>query len=156
MFLDFGWKITKVPQYWLYRGSETHWDMSRPTNGNYKCVQGKPKAILPLTSAYWDRGSLPPPVEVPGSGTVWAEPNPALKMISDVANFRPISPRSWEKMSFASSQGNLFPATVQRMIPKREGEHEASRADAQQNQAPTSSLFQHTPLSQPGEGDGHI
>ena len=47
-----------VPQHWIYRGGETHWDMSRPARGGYAELQGK--RILPLSSSYWGRDTLPP------------------------------------------------------------------------------------------------
>ena len=94
-----------------------------------------------------------PPVETQGKGTEWKEPEMPPARILEEAQFRPISPQSWEIMSFASSQGNLIPSTLREMISGQMGGNAACSAKARQNTTPSLSSISFAPHAQPGEGE---
>ena len=117
-------------KFWIYRGSENHWERSRPAPPNYRCRAGMPGDILPLDSKFWDEENWAIPQVIPefhGTGFPWADLLPPTDPFLEKASPMDSPPQDWEVRSYTSSHSS-FPSSAFSAVTWGGGEHAASSA----------------------------
>ena len=143
-------------KFWIYRGSENHWERSRPAPPNYRCRAGMPGDILPLDSKFWDKENWAIPQVIPefhGTGVPWADLLPPTEPFLEKASPMDSPPQDWEVRSYTSSHSS-FPSSAFSAVTWGGGEHAASSAASTKpmRSMPHSPALHHThkpPLEMP-------